>query len=82
MPKGTRPLLGEEALDLGEIDVPLERVASPRPSPSGTTRSSASTPSYSRFARVVSKCVFDGTTSPGFVATEKRIRSPVPGASG
>ncbi len=44
-------------------------------SPSRITRSTGSTPSYSRLARVVSKCVLDGTTSPGRVATEKRIRS-------
>ncbi len=43
--------------------------------PSGMTRSIASAPVNSTFARVVSKCVFDGMTLPGPLMTLKRIFS-------
>ena len=43
--------------------------------PSAMTRSRASAPSTSMFARVVSKCVLLGMTCPGFRIVWKRIRS-------
>jgi len=43
--------------------------------PSGITRSTASAPVASMFARVVSKWVLFGMTFPGPAMTEKRIRS-------
>ncbi len=43
--------------------------------PSAMTRSRASAPSTSMFARVVSKCVLLGMTIPGFRIVWKRIRS-------
>ena len=43
--------------------------------PSGITKSSASAPDASTFARVVSKCVFAGITLPGPPSTVKRMCS-------
>ena len=58
-----------------EIDVSLERVRSCGIRPSGIGRSSASAPANSMLPRVVSKCVFDGTTGPGRPRIENRIAS-------
>ena len=54
---------------------PLNGCSDPGSRPSAMTRSRASAPWYSTLARVVSKWVLLGTTSPSLTITEKRIRS-------
>ena len=54
---------------------PLNGCSSEGWRPSGITRSTASAPVYSTFARVVSKCVLFGTTLPGPPIAENRIFS-------
>ena len=54
---------------------PLNGCSSAGWRPSGITRSTASAPVYSTFARVVSKCVLLGTTLPGPPIAENRIFS-------
>ena len=68
--------LGEQPLERVEVHVPLERVHElGGSSPSGITRSTASAPVNSTFARVVSKCVLFGTTLPGPPIAVNRIFS-------
>ena len=63
------------ALQRLEVHVPLERMLRRGSRPSAITRSTASAPVYSTFARVVSKCVLFGTTLPGPPIAENRIFS-------
>ena len=55
--------------------LPLNGCSDDGSRPSGITRSIASAPVASTFARVVSKWVLFGTTLPGPPMTEKRILS-------
>ena len=67
--------LGEQRLERTEVHVPLEGVLVAGSRPSAITRSTASAPVNSTFARVVSKCVLFGTTLPGPPIALNRIFS-------
>ena len=69
----SRPTRSIRALQRGHIHVALERMLQAQAGlPSGITRSTASAPVNSTLARVVSKCVLLGTTSPFLQAHAKQ----------
>ena len=74
MTSGTRPAFSASTRSSRAVSMlPLNGARSDGSSPSRTTRSTASAPACSAFARVVSKCVLFGTTSP-FVTTAWKRR--------
>src|SRR5207245_2501448 len=73
MTRGTRPgLAARQASSLPKSMFPLKGWRPLACLPSATRRSIAVPPLTSTLARVVSKCVLLGTTSPGFKTVEKR----------
>ncbi len=76
--------LGDRGLEGLDVHVSLEWVLSRRDASLRDDRSRASAPWYSTLARVVSKCVLFGTTSPGLHHRPRResARRRVPGGWG